>query len=69
MELLYKNNRMNLKCIMLGGGKYLKSAKEKYKDNSNIIFTDYIKNPIEFIINSKLMVVPSYNRSLVLIRF
>lgn len=63
MELLYKNNRMNLKCIMLGGGKYLKSAKEKYKDNSNIIFTDYIKNPAEFIINSKLMVVPSYTDS------
>lgn len=59
INLLYKE-KINFKIIMLGGGKYLEDSKEKYKNNPNIYFRGYVNNPAEFILKSKLMVVPSY---------
>lgn len=51
------NNSINV--YVIGDGKYLYQEKEKLKKYNNIIFIGRVKNPIDFIKQSDLVVVPS----------
>lgn len=58
----YLNNHItdkNVGAIVIGGGKKLTDYKKKYERNAGIIFTGHVNNPIKYLINCNLLVVPS----------
>lgn len=58
LELLKKRN-ITPRTVILGDGKMLESARHRYRDLENVVFTGHISNPAQMICESRLMVVPS----------
>jgi len=58
IEQLLKNS-YNVNAYLIGDGKQLDEIKKKYKEYNNIFFLGRLKNPIQIIKQSNLVVVPS----------
>ena len=58
-ELLQKEHK-NIYLILSGGTDYLLKLKEKYSTNKNIIFTGNISNPLDYISNYDVGLLPTY---------
>lgn len=62
LELLYGEKQIYA-AVLLGGGKDLEKYRFMYKRYANIEFPGYVVNPMGYIINANLMVVPSLEDS------
>jgi glycosyltransferase involved in cell wall biosynthesis len=49
----------NIRLIVIGGGKLLSKYAEKYSKYKQIEFRGYQENPIQYLVNADLLVVPS----------